>query len=95
MKRDAYKQKMEAELERAQARLTELKATAKSKVADARIECDKQVAHLEERMAATRSKLKELADAGDDAWETIKDGVEEAWASLSDGIKNAVDQFKK
>ena len=94
MNKDAYKQKIEAELELAQAKLSELKAKAKSKVADTRIEYDKHVAELERHVSSTRAKLSELTEAGDDAWEHLKDGVETAWGSLSTAMKNAVSKLK-
>lgn len=94
MNKEAYKQKIEAELELAQAKLSELKAKAKSKVADTRIEYDKHAAELEHHVTTTRTKLKELADASDDAWESLKGGVETSWNSLSAAMKNAVSKLK-
>lgn len=85
--KEAYKQKIEAEVELAQAKLSELKANAKSATADARISYDKQVEELEESISETKAKLKELGDAGEDAWEDIKDGVESAWKKLSAKFK--------
>jgi hypothetical protein len=93
-KKEAFKQKMEAELELAQAKLDQFKAKAKSSAADARIKYTKQVDELEQKVAATRVRLKELGEAGDDAWEQLKDGVESAWGALSAAIRDAVAKFK-
>ncbi len=92
--KEAYKQKMEAELELAQAKLAELKAQAKSYAADLRIEYAKQVDELEQKVDVTKGKLKELGEASDDTWEQIKAGVESAWGTLSAAIQNAAAKFK-
>jgi hypothetical protein len=92
--KEAYKQKIEAELELAQAKLAEFKAQAKSSAADARIKNAKQVDDLEQKIDATKAKLKELGEASDDAWEQLKVGVESAWGALSAAIRNAAAKFK-
>jgi hypothetical protein len=91
---EAYKQKIEAELELAQAKLAEFKAQAKSSAADARINYAKQIDELEQKVGTTWTKLKELGEASDDAWEQLKEGVENAWATLSAAIRNATAKFK-
>jgi len=40
------------------------------------------------------SKLKQLGEASDDAWEQLKVGVESAWGALSAAIRNAAAKFK-
>ena len=92
--KEAYKQKIEAELELAQAKLAEFKAKAKSSAADTRIKYSKQVDELEQKVDATKVKLKELGEASDDAWEQLKVGVESAWGALSTAIRNAAAKFK-
>ena len=92
--KEAYKQKIEAELELAQAKLAEFKAQAKISTADARIKHAKQVKEVEQRVGATKAKLKELGEASEDAWEQFKGGVESAWGALSVAIRNATAKFK-
>jgi hypothetical protein len=92
--KEAYKQKIEAELELAQAKLAEFQAQAKISTADARINHAKQVEEIEQRVGATKAKLKELGDASEEAWEQLKDGVESAWGALSVAIRNAAAKFK-
>jgi flagellar motility protein MotE (MotC chaperone) len=92
--KEAYKQKMEAELELAQAKLAEFRAQAKSSAADMRIKHSKQVDELEQKVDATKAKLKELGVAGDDAWEQLREGVESAWVTLSAAIQNAAAKLK-
>ncbi len=93
-KKEAYKQKIEAELELAQAKLGKLKAQAKSSSAGARINYTEQIQKVEQKFDATKTKLKELGEASDDAWEDLKDGVESAWGALSTAIRKAAAKFK-
>jgi hypothetical protein len=92
--KEAYKQKIEAELELAQARLAQWNAKAKVMAADGNVEYAKRVEELEQKVQSTRAKLKELTEAGEDAWESLKSGVESAWGSLSSGIRDAASKFK-
>ena len=50
----AYQQKIEAEVELAQAKLAELQAEAKSSAADVRIKYDNQIKELEQKIDATK-----------------------------------------
>jgi uncharacterized phage infection (PIP) family protein YhgE len=93
-KKEAYKQKMAAELELAQAKLAKLKAQATNSAAGVRLRYANLVDELEQKLDATKTKLKELGAASDDAWEELKDGVESAWGSLSAAIRNAAAKFK-
>lgn len=86
--KDAYKQKIEAELELLQATFAEYKAKAKLATADARITYARQIEEVEQKMEVTRGKLKELGEAGDGAWEVLRSGVEKAWNALNDALRD-------
>jgi multidrug resistance efflux pump len=92
--KEAYTQKIEAELELAQAKLDQFKAEAKISKADARIKYAKHVDEIEQRVGATKAKLKELGEASEEAWAQLKDGVESAWGALNAAIRNAAAKFK-
>lgn len=93
--KEAYKQKIEAEVELAQAKLAELRAKAKSSVADARIKYAKQIDDLELDVGTTKAKLKELGEANDDAWENLKAEVESAWGALRDGVRDVASRLSR
>ncbi|NTU93341.1 MAG: hypothetical protein HGA56_04930 [Chlorobiaceae bacterium] len=90
----AYKQKVEAELEIAHARLDEFKAKAKNFTADTRIKYAKHLDELEGGVDSAKNKLKELGDAGEDGWEKMKDGVESALHGLRKAIHDVTEKFK-
>ncbi|MCX5876746.1 MAG: hypothetical protein NT087_10735 [Deltaproteobacteria bacterium] len=93
--KEAYKQKIEAEVELAQAKLAELRAKAKSSVADVRIKYAKQIDDLELGVGTTKVKLKELGEAKDDVWENLKAEVESAWGALRDGVRDIAAKLNK
>ena len=94
-KKEAYKQKIEAEVELAQAKLAELKAQAKIATADARIKYARQIGELEQNIDAAKAKLKELGEAGENAWEHLKGGVESVLGALSAAFRDTAAKLKK
>ncbi|HEX5329222.1 hypothetical protein [Sulfuricurvum sp.] len=93
--KEAYKQKLNAELGLAQAKLIEFKAEAKNSAADVRVKYNEQLDDLQQMIDTTKEKLKELDNAGEDAWEHLKEGIESAWATLGTALKDTADKFKK
>ena len=92
--KEAFKQKVEAEVELSQAKLAELKAHAKSSAADARIKYAVHIEELEKNMEATKARLKELGEASEESWERLKEGAEDSWKTLSLAVRDAVATFK-
>ena len=92
--REAYKQKIEAEVSLVEAQLAELKAQANNSAADARVAYAEQVGKLEDGVTATKTKLKELGEAKDDAWEHLKDSMDSAWRAVSTTASNIAAKFK-
>lgn len=79
---EAYKQKIEAEIELAHAQLAELKAQAMSYATDARIKYTQQVEKLEQDVDPTWVKMQELVEDGNDDWDQFRGGIENAWSAL-------------
>lgn len=94
-KREAYKQKIQGELDLVLAKIIEFRGVATIAVADARIQATSTIEDLEKRLALTKAKLSELNHAGDDAWESVKDGVEKAWGDLRTAFGEAKERFQK
>lgn len=87
--KEAYKLKVEAELELGKAKLAELKARLKNSSADARLKYAELSDDLELKYEAAKLKLAEFGDAGEDTWEKLKGGVETAWTDLKQSIHKA------
>ncbi|HEX5671052.1 MAG TPA: hypothetical protein VFX66_05895 [Sulfuricurvum sp.] len=93
--KEAYKEKIKAELGLAQAKLVEFKAEAKNSAADVRVKYNEHLDELQGMADATQAKLIELDAASEDAWEHMKEGIENAWDSLGTAIKDTAAKFKK
>lgn len=91
--RNAYKQKIETELELIEARLAEFRAQAKSHVNDARIHHAQQVNDLDQMVATAKVQLKDLNDANEDVWEQLKDGIDGSWEMLQSTLESTIQDF--
>ena len=92
--KELYQQKMQAKLDGWKAEVDKLKAKASGTSADAQIKMNKHIREIESKIEEGKSKLSELATAGEGAWETVKDGLESAWDSLRSAISDATSKFK-
>jgi len=92
--KEAYEQKLQAQLDEWKADIDKLKAKANEADADAQIEYYNQIDKLRAMQEAARNKLAELKTSGDDAWEDLKVGIENAWDSLGNALKSAKSRFK-
>ncbi len=85
--KELYEQKMRARLEEWKAELDKLKAKAKGASADTQLEMNQRIEELETAIQQGETRLSALAEASDDAWESIKEGVDAAWESLTSAFK--------
>lgn len=93
--KDAYKQKIEAQLELVQANLEVLKAKAKNATADIQISYSKEIESLENNYAKVQSKLGELGQVSKGAWEHLKKDIENSWDSLRAYAKKTPDNINE
>ena len=88
-----YREKVQAELNKLNAQVDEMKAKAAQAQADAKIQYSSQIEELQTKQVAVQMKLEELQAASQDAWEDIKTGLELAWLDLQQSFQNAVAKF--
>lgn len=91
--KEAYQQKMEAQLKEWSAKIDLLKAKADKAEAGAKVEYYKQIDELRVKAEAAQTKLQQVKEAGEEAWETFKDGAEKAWAELKKAVESASAKF--
>ena len=91
--KEMYQQKQQAKLDERKAELDKLRAKAKGASAEAGLELNDQIEQLERKLADGKHKLSELAEAGDEAWDSVKGGVESAWKSLNTAFSEAASKF--
>lgn len=93
-KRQAYEEKFKAQLDELNAKIDVLKAKAKQAEASAKADYHATIEDLLKKREKAQGKLKELRDAGDDAWEDMKQGVEESWTAFTAAVKSAASRFQ-
>ena len=93
-KRKAYEEKLDAQLKEWSAQIALLKAKADNAKADAKIEYYKTIEALQHKQDEAGTKLHELKNAGDEAWEDLKTGAEKAWEEVKTAFQSAVSKFK-
>jgi DNA repair photolyase len=92
--KEMFKQKMEAEVARAQNELARFRARGMAFTAEAKDRHDEYVAELERKLDATKAGLRELGKADEHVWESLKDGVEHTWGALQSTLQDAIENFK-
>jgi len=91
--KNAYREKIEAQIEEQRARLELLKAKAKSAAADVKIMAYEEIGDADAKLDALKAKLKELSSVSGDAWQDMKIGIEKAWDDLTESCKKAARRF--
>ncbi|MCG2590549.1 hypothetical protein [Rhodohalobacter sulfatireducens] len=91
--KEAYKEKIRAQLDEWKAEADKLRARIKQKQAEGKIDSQKYLDELKVKQSKARAKLEELEDAGEDAWEDIKKGLEKATADLKETYSKAKRKF--
>ncbi len=91
--REAYKQKVQAQLDEWKADADKLRAKIKKKQADRKIDSQKYLDELKVKQTQARAKLKQLEEASEDAWDDIKAGLENATAELKQSYAKAKAKF--
>lgn len=92
--KEAYQQKMNAQLQEWQQKIDLLKSKADKAEAEQKIKYYEQVESLRAKQMAVHEKLEELRNASEGAWEDVKAGVELAWHDLEHAFERAVNKFK-
>lgn len=91
--REAYKQKIRAQLDEWRADVDKLRAKMKQKQADNKLETSGYMEEIKEKQRQARVKLEQLEDAGEDAWDEIKAGLEKATSELKQSYAKARSKF--
>lgn len=92
--KDAYRDRLEAQLNEWQAKIDVLKARAERAEADSRIAYREQIDALQKRREEMQSRLDELRRMGEDAWTEMKAGTESAWKDMEAAVSRALERFR-
>ena len=93
-KRQAYEEKLAAQLREWNAQITLLKAKTETAKAEAKVGYYATLEKLQHQRDAAHVKLEELKAAGDEAWEEVKIGAEKAWVEIKTAFNAAIAKLK-
>ena len=93
-KKEAYKQKFEAQLHEWQAEIDKLKAKAEIAEAEARLEYLKQIDKVKALQDEGWENFEKLRNASERAWDEMKAEAELNWVKMNNAIKAAYDKLK-
>jgi hypothetical protein len=92
--KDAYKQKLAAQLKEWNAQINLLEAKAENVGADIKIKRLDVIKKLRAQQNLAAEKMKELEKSSGDAWDQVKSTAEKLWADLKSGVADAHSKFK-
>jgi ElaB/YqjD/DUF883 family membrane-anchored ribosome-binding protein len=92
--KEAYQQKLQAQLKEWDAKLDQLIAKGQKATADARINYENDLESLKSKRAQAHQMLEEMGKRSETAWEDLKDGVEKAWDEMRKTMEKVSARFK-
>lgn len=92
--KEAYRQKIEAQLKEWADTIEELKNKAGKAAGDLKAEHESDIKTLVEKKNEMQKQLKEFMSTSDDAWKIMKKGLEKAADDLKKAFSKARKKFK-
>ena len=93
--KQAYEQKVQAQIDRWNADMDRLKAEAMTADADTKLKLDEQLNKLTGKKKQAEAELDKLRRAGEDAWEDMKIGIDQSLSIFGESVKSAVQRFTR
>ena len=91
--KEAYQEKIEAQIREWTAKLQEYKAKADKASADVKIQMHQQLDHLRAQKEAAQQKLNEIKAASGESWEVLKAGSEKALEEMKKTWESVKSKF--
>jgi uncharacterized coiled-coil DUF342 family protein len=92
--KEAYQEKLEAQLKEWSAKISELKAKADQASADVKIKMFQEIDDLKVRKEAAQEKLTEIKAAGAEKWESLRAGADQTLTDLKSKWETIKGKFK-
>jgi hypothetical protein len=85
----------EVYIEKLKAKLDELDANIRGASAEAKVKYENQIHDLQKKRDELQQSIKDIQEAGEDAWEELKQGANDAWDALKDSLSKAKSEFER
>lgn len=93
-KKEAYEQKIQAQMDEWNAEIVKLKAQAAKARANVQINYYNQIEELRQKQETVSEKLTQLKEASEDSWEDLKAGIEEGVELLKTTVDSIISRYK-
>ena len=93
--REAYVAELKAQLDELNADLDALEGEARKASADAKVQYERQIRELRQKVQRFQQTLTKSRQANDNAWDDLKEGAETGWTMLKESFTAAKSEFKK
>jgi len=93
--RKQYQDRVQAELDKLDARVDGYRAKLEYAEADTRAQYHDIIEQLTTQRDAIAQRFEELQKAGDKAWIDLQTGFEQAWTNVNTAFQQAAQQFEK
>lgn len=91
--REAYREKLEAQIRELVGKIDQLAARADKAAVEAKREYRGQIEDLRAKGAAARARLAALGEAEEGSWEDVRIAAERALGELNDAVDDAVERL--
>jgi hypothetical protein len=88
--KEAYQEKIEAQLKEWDAKVEELKAKAQQAKAEAKIRAEEQIQSLLKKRDGISQKLQALKEIGEDKWESLQGGIDQALHDIKESLRKII-----
>jgi len=92
--KEAYKQKLNAQMKEWGAQINLLNAKIENKGADVRLKYSKELDAVKAKQDEVIQKIKELDEATGESWEKVKVTADQILNDLKAGVNNAISRLK-
>ncbi|MHB1757935.1 MAG: sll1863 family stress response protein [Leptospirillum sp.] len=92
--KEAYKQKLKAQIKEWNAQINLLNAKIENKGADMKLKYSKELDALKGKQDEVLQKIKELDESSTENWEKIKVTADQMLSDLKTGLNNAISRLK-
>lgn len=92
--KDAYEQKMEAQMKEWDAQINLLEAKVENAGADIKVKRAQAIHELRVKQRVASEKMRQLGNASGKAWDQAKETADKVWADLKTGVEAARSAFK-
>jgi archaellum component FlaC len=93
--KEAYQEKIEAQVREWDAKVEGLKAKAQQAKAETKIKLEEQISTLRQKREGISQKLQALKEISEDKWQGLQAGIDQAWNDMKKLLEDITGQHKE